>query len=183
MAWLWIAVLFGAFYFTEAFLFWGPQPRIVAPPFTPLVYWGAFGAGVIWLVRRQGKSASRRTPDQPPPLLQSLVLGIGITTSVVAMAFLVIRATGNITLGHAILLGTLFEAGVVIAGMSGSVGWIAASLIWAAGSVGVLCWPNVQDYTLGLAVAVGFAVVGLLRKCIRPAKTPFNEKRDAHERD
>lgn len=165
--WLWIAALFGTFYFVEAFLFWGPQPRIRWLPYTPLVYWGAFGAGVIWLVQRQGRSAAGRTPGQPPSGLQSFVLGIGITISVVGMAYLVMRLTGNTTVGHAILLGALFEAGIVIAGMSGSLGWMLASLVWAGGGLAVLGWPSVQDFTLGLAVAIGFALVGLIRKCIR----------------
>lgn len=169
--WLWIAVAFVLFYFGEALLFWGPSPRINAPPFTPLIYWGAFGATIIWLLRRQGK----KTPAKPvaatvPRGLQSTILGIGITSSVVGITSLVMKfACGNMsdeqttTLGHAVLMATLFEAGVIIGGMSGNLGWLAAGVAWGASSFLVLRFPSFQDYTVGLATAVGFGMVGTIR--------------------
>jgi hypothetical protein len=64
-------------------------------------------------------------------------------------------------------LGALFEAGVVIARLTGSLGWLAAGLLWGATGLFILNHPRGQDYTLGLAVAAGFILVGLLRKCLR----------------
>ncbi|MCG3181266.1 MAG: hypothetical protein BIFFINMI_03645 [Phycisphaerae bacterium] len=162
-AWLWIALFFASFYFGEAILFWGTNPRIAAPSFTPLIYWGSFGVAVVWLVRRYDRLASTPSADSVPPGMQATVLGLGITLSVIGMTVLVIRLTGNITLGHTILLLALCEAGLVIAGMSGSVGWLAAGLIWGCGAPAVFWFPGVQDVTLGLAVAIGFALIGLLR--------------------
>jgi hypothetical protein len=162
--WLWVGVVFAAFYFGEAFLFWGPVPRVKAPPFLPLAYWGAFGAVIIGLLSRQTK---KQTPAKPgpevPASLQSAILGMGITASVVGITFLVIAATHNVTLGHAVLLGTMFEAGIVIGGMSGNIGWLLAGLVWAACGVLVYRYPSVQDYTLGVAVFLGFATVGVVR--------------------
>jgi hypothetical protein len=167
--WLWIGVVFAAFYFGEAFLFWGPNPRVNAPSFTPLVYWGAFGAAVIGLLLRQPKQASEKPAPGVPHALQTWVLGVGITVSVVGMAFLVMWATGNVTLGHAILLGAMFEAGVVIGGMSGNLGWLAAGIVWAGAAVHVLRYPSTQDITIGIATATGFALVGLIRLSAREA--------------
>lgn len=172
--WAWIAVAFAAFYFGEAFLFWGPEPRVHAPAFTPLIYWGAFGACVIWLLRRRGRSqiSGEPTPEIPHGL-QTAILGTGITASVVGIAFLVIHVTGNVTLGHAVMLGAMFEAAIIIAGMSGNLGWLAASLVCAASAALVLIYPAVQDYTLGAAMAISFALVGLILWSVH-AKAPLN---------
>ena len=160
-AWAWVAIVFAAFYFGEAYLFWGPEPRLHAPNFAPLVYWGTFGTCVIWLLSRSRRNPGNRSPG-PPRLAQTVTLGVGITASVVCIAFLVIRVSGNVTLGHAVMLGTLFEAAVIIGGMSGNVGWTAASLVWAASAALVLVFPSVQDYTIGAATVIAFALVGLL---------------------
>ena len=166
--WAWIAAVFALFYFGEAFLFWGPEPRVHAPAFTPLVYWGVFAASIVWLLLRQAKKEPSRKPTSGVPRgLQSTILGAGITASVIGIAFLVMAITHNVTLGHAVLLGTLFEAAVVIGGMSGNLGWLAAGLVWATSAILVLRYPSVQDYTLGVAVFVGFALIGLIRRSVR----------------
>ncbi len=168
--WLWIAAAFAGFYFGEALLFWGPEPRVKAPPFTPLLYWGAFGVVIVWLVRRQSKKDARTvTAAGVPHGLQSAILGIGITASVVGLAYLVMGVTGNVTLGHAVLLGAMFEAAAIIGGMSGNTGWLAAALVWGIALALVLVFPRIQDYSLGAAMVLGFALIGMLRWSVRTA--------------
>lgn len=158
-AWLWIGLLFLAFYFLEALLFWGPTPRITAPPYTPLVFWGLFGSGVIVIVSRfsTGSTTSRIET------IQAWVLGTVITLGAVGSAFLVIARTRDVTLGHAILLIVLGVSGVVVGSLSYSIGWVVAGIVWLIGVVSVLLWPSYQDYTLGAVVALGFILIGALR--------------------
>lgn len=165
-AWLWIGLVFAAFYFGEAVLFWGPRPLVVAPPFTPFVYWGLFGATVVWLVSRAappGASGERRLGQ-----VQAAILGFGITSAVIGIPFLIMARTHDVTLGHAVLLLVMFEAGVVLGGQLLNPGWLLAALLWAGGAGAVLLRPAWQDHVLGLVVAGGFVVVGLLRKSPRP---------------
>src|SRR5512133_1543529 len=108
--WRWIAILFALFYFTEAALFWGPNPRIAAPHYMPLLYWASFGLGIVWLVRRQGPPAPDSSAVQVPPGMQAAVLGLGITLCVIGATFLVVRVTGNVTLAHAVLLLAMCQA-------------------------------------------------------------------------
>jgi hypothetical protein len=161
--WLWVGLLFFVFYFTEALLFWGPEPRVAAPSFTPLVFWGLFGAALIWVV-------TRPTPDGGVPnrleRIQSWVLGMGITTAAVGSAFLIIRRTGDLALGHAVLLFVLGQAGLVIGAVSFNAGWLMAALCWIAGGMWVLCQPSIQDLVIGAAVAIGFMLIGFCRKCL-----------------
>jgi len=159
-AWLWVGLLFFGFYFAEAVLFWGPRPRLIAPPFTPLVFWGLFGVSVIWVVTRPIAGLGRPRWEET---LQSWVLGLSITAAAVGSAFLVIRRTGDITLGHVILLFALAEAGLVIGALLLNPGWFAAGLIWISAGVWVFCQPRLQDYVLGAAVAIGFVVIGVFR--------------------
>jgi hypothetical protein len=161
--WLWVGVLFFGFYFTEALLFWGPEPRVVAPPFTPLVFWGLFGAAIIAVVTR-GSPAD--APSSRPERIQATVLGLAITAACVGSAFLIMRRTGDVTLGHAVLLFALAQAGVTIGATSYNVGWLAAGLAWCGGGIGVLFLPAVQDYIVGAATALGFMLIGTLRKCL-----------------
>ena len=165
--WFWISLLFAAFYFGEAFLFWEPQPRFLAPPVVRLAYWGAFGAGIVWLLVRQPKPLRNETVLEVPHAWQSTILGAGITIAVVGMAFLVMCAAGSITLGHTILLAAMFEAGVILGGILGNPGWLTAGIVWATAAALVLRFPSVQDITLGVALVVGFALVGLLRWSVR----------------
>jgi hypothetical protein len=159
--WVWVGLLFLVFYFTEAVLFWGPEPRVVAPPFTPLVYWGVFGVALIWVV-------TRRTPGgaatKPLERLQAGVLGVVVTAACVGSAYLIIRRTGDLTVGHAVLLFIMAEAGLIIGALSFNAGWFVAGLCWIAGGVYVLCRPPDQDYVIGAAVAIGFVLVGCFRK-------------------
>jgi hypothetical protein len=164
--WLWVGLLFLAFYFAEALLFWGPEPRVAAPPFTPFFYWGLFGALLIWIVTRSSPSES--SPHRLERI-QAVVLGIAITAGTVGLAFLIIRRTGDLALGHAALLLILAQAGLVIGAMSFNVGWFLAGWCWIGGGVGVLWQPAVQDYIVGAAVALGFVVIGCFRQCVVPA--------------
>jgi hypothetical protein len=162
-AWLWVGLLFFVFYFTEALLFWGPEPRVIAPSFTPLVYWGLFGVALIWIVTRPNPDdAATKRLEQ----IQAWVLGIAITAACVGSAFLIIHRTGDVTAGHAVLLFVLAEAGLIIGALTVNAGWFGAGLCWIVGGVCVLMWPPVQDYVIGAVVALGFVFVGCFRKCI-----------------
>jgi hypothetical protein len=160
--WLWVGLLFLVFYFAEAVLFWGPEPRVVAPPFTPLVYWGLFGAALIWLVTRPVANAPTDRIEQ----VQSCLVGVVVTGAVVGTAFLVIARTQDVTAGHAVLMFSLAEAGLLIGLLSLKPGWIVAGLIWIAAGAWLLCQPKIQDYVLGAAVAVGFILVGIVRNSL-----------------
>jgi hypothetical protein len=94
---------------------------------------------------------------------------LGITAGAVGLTYLTIRQTGAVALGHAVPAGTPFQAAVVITGMSCSLGWFACRLAWAATTISILLWPAWQDIALGAGVTLGFGLVGVLRKCIRPA--------------
>jgi hypothetical protein len=166
-AWLWVGLLFFVFYFTEALLFWGPQPRLVPPPFAPLVFWGLFGAVLIWIITRPIPNVARATRSER---LKSVVLGLTITAASVGSAFLIIWRTGDLTLGHAVLLFVLAQAGLIIGALSFNAGWFVAGLLWIGGAACVLCQPTVQDYAIGAAVAGGFVLIGSCRKCLVPAE-------------
>src|SRR5580700_3024113 len=112
--WLWVGLLFFAFYFTEALLFWGPEPRVAAPAFTPLIFWGLFGAALIWVVTRPTLGGGKPSWLER---IRSGALGVSITVAAVGSAFLIIRRTGDLTLGHAVLLFILAQAGLVIGAM------------------------------------------------------------------
>jgi hypothetical protein len=133
----------------------------------PLAYWGSFGAGIIWLVTRPRKKSSREGQlSTVPETLQGWVLGIGITVAVIGLPYFVMAWSKSVTLGHVVLMGTLFEAAIVIAGMSGSAGWLLASVLWATTTILIVKFPDWQDFTLGASVALGFATVGLVRGCL-----------------
>ena len=159
--WLWIGVLFLAFYFGEALLFWGPDPRVSAPPYTPLAYWGLFGAVVIWVLTRKGPHGEKPGPFEG---VQSVLIGIAIPAAAVGSAFLVIGRTGDVTLGHAVVLIALGQAAVIVGALERSPGWLAAGVCWAASAGGVLGWPALQDMILGAAVAAGFILIGSVRQ-------------------
>jgi hypothetical protein len=158
--WLWVGLLFFVFYFVEALLFWGPEPRVVAPSFTPLVYWGLFGATLVWVVTRPISESARRWLER----IQAWVLGVAITVVSVGSAFLIIRRTGDLTLGHAVLLFILALSGLVIGAMAFNAGWFVAGLCWITGGICVLWQPPFQDYILGAAVAIGFMLIGCFRR-------------------
>jgi len=163
--WVWISILFAIFYFGEAFLFWGPTPRIHSS-LLQLTYWGIFGLSIYVVGNRRKTSDRTKLVTRTHGAFQWSILGAGITMSVVGITFLVMRLTGNVTLGHMILLATMCEAAIVICGMSGNMGWLAASLVWAASAVLVYRYPPVQDIIVGVAFVVGFALVGLIRKSL-----------------
>lgn len=159
--WLWIGLLFFAFYFTEAILFWGPEPRVLAPAYTPLVFWGLFGAALITLITRPNAAGQRPKKHETA---QSWILGTTITASAVGSAFLIIRRTGDITLGHIILLFVLAQAALIFGAMTFNAGWLSAGLCWCGAGIWILIRPAGQDYVLGAAVALGFLLIGTFRK-------------------
>lgn len=161
--WRRVGLLFFAFYVTEALLFWGPEPRVAGPAFTPLVFWGLFGIALIGVVTRPDPEAGKSRWLES---VQSAVLGTSITSAAVGSAFLIIRRTGDLALGHAVLLFILALAALILGATSLNIGWLAAGLCWSAGGAWVLCQPSVQDYVLGVAVALGFVLVGTLRKSL-----------------
>ncbi|HUU43752.1 MAG TPA: hypothetical protein VMX57_08230 [Planctomycetota bacterium] len=162
--WLWIAVVFGVFYLGESLLFLGPEPRVPVPVWVFPIYWGAFGAAVIGLVLRGVKGHAGRATSGFPRRVRFAILGVGITTSVVGMSYLVMGVARDVTLGHVVLLGTMFEAGIIIGGISGNLGWLSAGVVWGTGGILVLCCPSIQDFTIGVVVFVGFALLGLIRR-------------------
>lgn len=168
--WLWIAGVFCLFYFGEAVLFWSPEPLVRIPQLR-LVHWGVFAAVLAWVLRL-GRRRYRRPETAAgdggvPRALQSWALSLGITAAAVGLTYLVIAWTGNHALGHAVLAGTLFQAAIIIGGMSGSLGWLACGLTWAATAVAILAFPAWQDITLGAGVTAGFLLVGAIRRNVR----------------
>ncbi len=165
LIWFWIGVLFLMFYTGEAYLFWGPNPRVAGPPLVHLLYWGAFGALLAGLI---GWSARQEGPKKWLNVVQSIVLGVVITAAVVGVPALIMVRTHDITLGHAVLLFTLALAAVVIGSLRFNPGWLLAGCLWASAGGAILYLPRIQDYLLGAAVAMGFIIVGTLRKSLWP---------------
>ncbi|MGA2067500.1 MAG: hypothetical protein ABSG86_21195 [Thermoguttaceae bacterium] len=159
--WLWIGLVFLVFYTAEAGLFWGPEPRVIVPPFVYLLYWGTFGAILIVLIAR---SAGKADPKKWLNMIRSTILGVGITSAVVGIPFLIIARTHDITLGHAVMLFTIALAAVVIGAWSFNAGWLLAGCLWVSGGCMILALPRIQDYMLGAVLAIGFMVVGVLRR-------------------
>ena len=134
--WLWIGVLFLAFYIGDACLFWGPNPQSPGPPLVHLSYWAAFGALLIGLV---GWSARQGGPKKWLVVVQSIVLGVAITAAVVGVPALIIARTHDVTLGHAVLLFTLSLAAGVIGSLSYNLGWLLAGCAWALTGCTIFC--------------------------------------------
>jgi hypothetical protein len=173
LIWLWIGVLFLTFYTGEACLFWGPNPRVAAPPLVHLLYWGAFGALLAGLI---GWSARQEGPKKWLSVVQSTVLGVVITAAVVGVPALIMLRTRDITLGHAVLLFTLALAAVVVGSLRFNAGWLLAGCVWASAGCTILRLPRIQDYLLGAVVAIGFIVVGALRKTLLTECLPVEKK-------
>jgi hypothetical protein len=171
--WLWIGLVFFVFYTGEACLFWGPNPRVTGPPFIHLAYWGVFGAILIGLI---SGSTKRNNPKSRWDVIQSIILGTAITAAVIGIPALIIGRTQDITLGHAVLLFTISLAAIVIGAMSFNLGWFLAGCVWALAGCVVLYLPQIQDYLLGAVVAIGFCVVGVLRKSLVSAGDPVEEQ-------
>lgn len=70
---LWVGLLFCVFYFGEAFLFWGPEPRVAAPPATPLVFWGSFGVALFPRCRVDSSVEALQSPE----IISTLICGWG----------------------------------------------------------------------------------------------------------
>ena len=163
LIWLWIGVLFLTFYTGEACLFWGPNPRVAGPLWMHLLYWGAFG---IFLAGFIGWSARQEGPEKWLNMAQSTVLGVVITAAVVGVPALIMVRTRDITLGHAVLLFTLALAALVIGSLRFNPGWLLAGCVWVSAGCAILCLPRIQDYLLGAVVAIGFIIVGAIRKSL-----------------
>ena len=171
--WLWIGLVFLVFYTAEAWLFWGPEPQVIVPPFVYLLYWGAFGAILIVLIAR---SAGKADPKNWLNVIQSTILGVGITSAVVGIPFLIIARTHDITLGHAVMLFTIALAAVVIGALSFNAGWMLAGCVWVSGGCMILALPRIQDYMLGAVLAIGFIVVGVLRRSLVAVGDPIEKE-------
>lgn len=167
--WRTVGLLFLAFYFLEALLFWGPNPLLVPPRFTPLVFWGLFGVALIVVVTRPVRGTA---PLDRLEQRQSWLLGGAITLSVVGCTCLVIMRTHDITLGHAVLLFTLAQAAFVIGALQFNAGWLAAGLLWVAGGALIIWRPAGQDYLLGAVIAAGFLAIGTWRRCAVQLASP-----------
>jgi hypothetical protein len=162
-SWLWVGLLFFAFYFTEAVLFWGPQPRIVAPPYAQLGLWGLFAVALAWVLTRPKRDGDALNGLEK---VQYAVLSIGITCAAVGSTFLILLRTRDLTLGHAMLLFGLGQAGLIIGALRFNLGWLLAAVCWIGGGAAVLYQPSLQDYSVGAAVALGFILVGAFRACL-----------------
>jgi len=170
--WLWIGLVFLVFYMGEACLFWGPQPRVTGPPFIHVAYWAVFGAILIGLISR---STTRSDPTSWWDTIQSIILGTAITAAVIGIPALIIGRTHDITLGHAVLLFTISLAAIVIGAMSFNLGWLLAGCVWAVAGCFILYLPLIQDYLLGAVVAIGFCIVGVLRKSLVSTGDPVEK--------
>jgi hypothetical protein len=171
--WLWIGVVFLVFYTGEAWLFWGPHPRVTGPLFLHLLYWAAFGAILTGLIARSPRNAD---PKGWLGVIQSAILGVTITSAVVGIPALIMVRTQDFTLGHAVLLFTISLAAVVIGSLSFNPGWLLAGCVWASAGWVILALPPVQDYVLGAAMAIGFIIVGALRKSLVATCHPAEKK-------
>jgi hypothetical protein len=162
-SWLWVGLLFFAFYFTEALLFWGPNPRVIAPPYTQLIFWGLFAVALTWVITRPKPDGGALNRLEK---VQYAVLSISITCAAVGSTFLILLRTRDLTLCHAMLLFSLGQAGLVIGALTFNLGWLLAALCWIGGGATVLYQPSLQDYFVGAAIAVGFVLIGACRTCL-----------------
>jgi hypothetical protein len=174
--WIRIGVAFLVFYLCEAILFWRGGLTLAAPLMRlpgsypliyPLGYWGLFGVAVYFLQRRKSSQA-----DPVATRFRRWQRGIAtavITAGVIGPAFAVIVGSGSVTLGHVALFFALFLSAGVIGAMDLNVGWLAAAGLWLFTALLIDFYPaglhltgpiKDEDAWVGLAVAVGFFLVG-----------------------
>ena len=183
-SWIKIGVAFLLFYFGEAVLFWGGDSALAAPltrlplayPFVyPLGYWGMFGASIFFILRRSSSSTEHNAVAKRFFRWQGALLTLGITVGVVGVAFVVMRGSGNTTLGHVALFFAMFLAAAVIGAMELNVGWLAAALLWLFTAIVLNVYPATmsviprfkdEDVWIGIATALGFVLIGALPQCV-----------------
>jgi hypothetical protein len=173
--WTKVSFAFALFYFGEAILFWQglalatPLMRIsyFVPLIYPLAYWASFGGTVYWIT--QQRVVERDGPAARFLKWQSALLTIVITTGVIGVAFVVMRGSGNTTLGHVALFFAMFLAAGVIGASEINIGWLCAAILWLVTAIAIYVYPrtlniipmfNDEDIWLGLAIAAGFFVIG-----------------------
>ena len=176
--WIKIGLAFLVFYVCEAILFWNglakaePLMRripLADPVIWPLGYWALFGAVVYFLQRKSRSCQTRNAAVARFRRWQGAILSAAITIGVIGVAFVVIRESGNVTLGHVALFIALFLAAGVIGAMELNVGWLAAAGLWLLTALALdfypaglrLCRPlSDQDVLIGVAMVTGFFLIG-----------------------
>ena len=180
--WIKIGLAFLAFYVGEAILFWqglalaGPLMRLIpfsVPVIFPLGYWGLFGTVVYMLQRRKPSRQDCNAAAARFRRWQGAILTAVITTGVIGVTFVVIMGSGSTTLGHVAMFFALFLAAAVLGAVELNVGWLAAAGLWLLTAIVIYFYPATlrltrplkdEDILLGLAVAMGFFLIGLFPK-------------------
>lgn len=175
--WLKIGLAFLVFYAGEAILFWQglalaqPLMRLpfAYPVIYPLGYWGLFGTVIYRLQRRKSSGQERDAVVARFRRWQGALLTAAITTGVIGVTFIVIIRSGSTTLGHVALFFALFLSAAVLGAMELNVGWLAAAGIWLLTALVIDFYPRSlhltrpfkdEDICVGLAVAIGFFLIG-----------------------
>lgn len=188
--WTKIGLVFLGFYVGEAVLFWrggwelGAQIAglpLGVPLLYPLGFWGAFGATTYFLVGRTRPGTGHSPSAKRFFKWQGILLTIGITAGVVGIAFVVMKRSGDTTLGHVALFFAMFLAAAVIGAMEVNVGWLAAAGLWFLTALAIYAYsetwdivPRIsdEDILIGGSTALGFVLIGSLPMCID--QTRFN---------
>jgi|GEM_PF-6007244 len=167
--WKRISTIFIIFYVLEAVLFWHglclAKPILEIPYAVPWIYplgfWGLFACIIYWQIKSRPTLGTSRLMDR--------VLATGIPLGVIGITFLVMKYSGNTTLGHITMFGSLYLAAVSIGGATYNIGWLSASGVWLASALGILLFPHdlrlirpfrEEDLIVGLGLALGFAAIG-----------------------
>ena len=182
-AWVKIGFSFLAFYLGEAVLFWQGGPHLGAPLFNlplaaPLVYplgfWALFGVSIFVILRKEPASAKQSVAAKRFLRWQGTLLTLSITVGVVGIAYIVMKESGNTTLGHVSLFLALFLSAAVIGSMELNVGWLLAAIVWFLTAVVINTYPesiniipriNDEDILIGIATALGFFLIGKFPQC------------------
>jgi hypothetical protein len=178
-AWIKIALAFLVFYAGEAILFWQglalatPLMRLIPfsiPAIYPLGYWGLFGVVVYLLQRTKRSGQDRNAAAARFRRWQGALLTTAITTGVIGVTFVVMLGSKSTTLGHVAMFFALFLAAAVLGAVELNVGWLAAAGLWLITAMAIYFYPATlrltrplkdEDILLGLAVAMGFFLIGL----------------------
>ena len=175
--WIQIGLAFLVFYFGEAILFWrglalaAPVMRLpfAFPVIYPLGYWGLFGAVIYLLQRRKSSGEDRSAAAARFRRWQGALLTVTITTGVIGVTFVVMQGSGSTTLGHVAMFFALFLSAAVLGAVELNVGWLAAAAVWLLAAIVIDIYPaglrltrpfKDEDLWIGLAVAIGFFLIG-----------------------
>jgi hypothetical protein len=139
------------------------------PLLYPLGFWCLFGVIVYRLQRRNRRRQPRDAAVARFRRWQALLITAAITVGAIGVAFLVMRRSGNVTLGHVALFFELFLAAAVIGATELNIGWLAAAATWLLTAIAIYCYPaglrltrpfSDEDVLIGLAVTAGFFLIG-----------------------